>query len=1192
MAKTDLVRIFVSSPGDVIAERGIVGDVIGRLQREFAGSFQVEGIFWEQEPLVATEHFQEGILPPSRADIVVAIVWKRLGQVMPPAMFRGALTGREVTGTEYEWEDALAGWKRRRWPAVLFYRKIAKGVLEVADRNERRAANEALERLDEFLDLWFQDPATGTYRHAYREFGTPIELSKLVYTHLVKLLQRRAQTPAGEQRKQARPIVAWHQGNPFRGLLGFSFEHQSIFFGRTRARHELCEALLRQARAGCAFVTVVGASGSGKSSLVKAGLLPDLGTPGLVEGIGLCRHALMRPGNAVADPLTALAASLFAPHALPELRATGHDEASLAALLRAPVTDEVLLGPIKSALTQASANHGLLAGAEARLAIVVDQLEELLTHAVAPSHRERFVEVLEVLACSGIVWAIATLRSDFLARCEQIPRLTRLTSGAASWVLHPPTGEEIGQMIRLPAEAAGVRFEIDRHKGQHLDEAIRSEAEASPASLPLMQFLLAQLWEGRTEGGVLTFAAYRRLGGLRGVLGRRAEETLTELPQPIRAELPPLLRSLVSIGAGEHSPVTARSAPLGAMDEGSPRHALVSAFLAPQARLLVADGDQLRVAHESLLTHWKTAADLIAHDRADLQLRSRIEEDCKAWLAGPSSAKDSLLLPAGLPLDEAEDLVARRDADFVSADIRDYVQRSRARHKAEIARLEWLRLQAEAASLRSRAEENFARAQRNEALAGRVETLPGWPRREEYLDSLRESASKFREIGQSIWTEAYARERDLRSHPGAPAEAELRRAPADAMLRLEMLEAGMGLCVLMCYGTNEEPRYALIDSGDLASPNRGLKPRLDALAAQSTNRHLRIELALITHAHSDRWGGLAKLLADPGWTRTRGIELRRLWFNNVVPIGVTGGDRDRQRADNLVVAARKLGIAVNRPFDHFVMPSEIGPARVLLDGGLSATVIGPSRQNMERLVRIAELNARHADKPTLSLVEQQGGVLSEGFSSPEIMLLRAPPNLPPEPPNRRGPDETRVNDTSLVTVLEIHGRRMLFPGDAHGDDILHGLQAAGYLVDDERLHLDCMVLPNFGAATVVTDRFLRTVTADHYIVQGTIRFMVPKPQLVEALAKARGEDPFVLHVALGPGDDDVKRTLDKAITAANRNGWNGVVKFRPAPGESLVVDLLERAPAGPPDHRRTASVRPGFGERRQRASLWLRAGRV
>jgi hypothetical protein len=89
------------------------------------------------------------------------------------------------------------------------------------------------------------------------------------------------------------------------------------------------------------------------------------------------------------------------------------------------------------------------------------------------------------------------------------------------------------------------------------------------------------------------------------------------------------------------------------------------------------------------------------------------------------------------------------------------------------------------------------------------------------------------------------------------------------------------------------------------------------------------------------------------------------------------------------------------------------------------------------------------------------------------------------------------------------------------------------------------------------------VTADHYVVQGTRKWMVPRPDLVHALAKARGGEPFTLHVGLGEGDDGVRKKLAQAI-AAEKGAWKGVVRFRPAPGESLFVDLLSGQEDEPP----------------------------
>src|SRR5215468_8480679 len=112
------IRIFISSPSDVRPERNKAEQIIARLDREFAYCFRVEAVLWEREPLVATHHFQdERNIPRARhADIVVVILWSRLGVLLPENRFRGPISGRPVTGTEWEFEDALAGARENAMP--------------------------------------------------------------------------------------------------------------------------------------------------------------------------------------------------------------------------------------------------------------------------------------------------------------------------------------------------------------------------------------------------------------------------------------------------------------------------------------------------------------------------------------------------------------------------------------------------------------------------------------------------------------------------------------------------------------------------------------------------------------------------------------------------------------------------------------------------------------------------------------------------------------------------------------------------------------------------------------------------------------------------------------------------------------------------------------------------------------------
>jgi WD40 repeat protein len=667
------LQIFISSPSDVRPERLVAQRIIERLDREFSYHFRIEPILWEREPLIATQHFQASITPPHETDIVVVILWSRLGVLLPVEKYPGAITGRPVTGTEWEFEDAVASYRTRKLPDLLLYRKRAQIPAFLDDDSVLESQRQQKRLLEDFVQRWFVDTNAGTFKAASREFAAAAEFEDLLETHLRDLLLERLK---GETVQGG---IRW-PGSPFRGLESFEAQHTQIFFGRTRARNELRELLARRVAADCpSFVLVLGASGSGKSSLVKAGLLPDLKLPGIIGRVALCRHAVFRPADAPGDPVDGLAAAILSPAALPELAAPplSCPRERLATLLRA-APEQVAL-PIEQGLAVAGAAAQLTEHAEARLLLVVDQLEELFTlDGLQPTDRSAFVAALVGLARSGFVWIVGTMRSDFFDRLETLPALARL-SAEGRYLLTPPDAAELGQIIRQPAREAGLRFEVDRVGGVALDDRLLQAAGQAAAGLPLLEFTLDQLWQRRTERGQLTFAAYEELGGLEGALGRRAEEEFTKLPTEVQLALPDVLRALATAGQGRRAIVTARPALLSSFPLNSPRRHLVEAFLSPQARLLVADGDdegsRVRVAHEALLTRWDRAREILVRDRADLQIRARLEENAALWRDAAEESRDDLLLHAGLPLAQAQDLLKRR-RDALDSAVIAYIQAS------------------------------------------------------------------------------------------------------------------------------------------------------------------------------------------------------------------------------------------------------------------------------------------------------------------------------------------------------------------------------------------------------------------------------------------------------------------------------------------------------------------------------------
>jgi formylglycine-generating enzyme required for sulfatase activity len=670
MPEQGLIRIFISSPADVRPERLKAEQIVKRLGREFAYHHRVEAVLWERAPLVAVRHFQDtdNILQPRRADIVVVILWSQLGVPLPEDRFRGAISGRAVTGTEWEFEDALAGARERGVPDLLFYRKTAEPTRGLADRSAVEQGLHQLELVKAFIANWFRSSDDRSFTAALHTFGDTAEFEAKLYDHLRSLLERRT----GEN--AAGSSIHWHD-TPFRGLLSFEYAHAPIFFGRTRARNEVRELLARRAAAGCAFVLVLGASGTGKSSLVKAGLLPDLLLPGMIERVGAVRWAVFRPSDSPNRPLDGLAAAILSQTALPELLQLQYSPERLAGLLRDAPGQGAL--PIRQGLAAAGTSAGLTETAEARLTLVIDQLEELFTiPGLDQQARRTFVAALEALARSGLVWVVATMRSDYFDRLESLPELAAL-SADARYLLLPPSDAEIGQMIREPAREAGLRFEVDPTRGISLDDVIRQAAATEHGALPLLSFLLENLWRLRSDAGVLTFAAYQELGGLEGAIGRRAEDVFLTLSNAVQQEFVPVLRALVTIEGG--TPVS-RSAPLALFEAASARRTFVDAFLHPEARLLVVDGDaagqaRLRLAHEALLSHWPRAREQVAADARDIELRGRLEQEAQRWRDAPAREKPGRVI-AGLPLAEARDLVARWGAEL-PREIRDYVVASR-----------------------------------------------------------------------------------------------------------------------------------------------------------------------------------------------------------------------------------------------------------------------------------------------------------------------------------------------------------------------------------------------------------------------------------------------------------------------------------------------------------------------------------
>jgi tetratricopeptide (TPR) repeat protein len=683
------LRVFISSPGDVPDERLRAFLVVDKLAQDYRRFFALETYRWEHEPMLASGHFQDAIEPPSAFDIVIMILWSRLGTPLPERTnvreYRGIDGRAPITGTEWEYEDALRAAREHGAPAIFAFRNASLALIHPLDSDQQAESLAQLAALNAFWKRHFAD--RGVFLAAYDHYHTLDDFSRRLEESLRKLIEHRIKTLAASVETQA-PI--W-LGAPFRGLEPYEFEHAAIFFGRDRLVAKAAEQLSAQARGGCAFLMVCGPSGSGKSSLVKAALVPQLMKPQRIQGAVFMRRAIFRPGDAGGDVILGLVEALTRGKGedgvgLPELLAPGQSAEELAHYLRsAPEAPGYAFGGALGRLTQEGRKHRrLLPHEDAKLILYIDQLEELFTkEGIGAETRTLFVRLLGGLAACNSVWIVATMRADFWHRASEVPQLIALCEGQGRLDVPPASPAELAEMVRKPTQAAGLSFDTHPDSGLSLDAVLAEDAASEPGVLPLLSFTLDALYAAdvlQRGERMLTFATYEALGGLEGAIAKRADEVVAAVPPEAQAALPRVLRSLATISAGTEQTAVARAAPIASFPEGKPARMLVDALTS--ARLLVASSEfavpTVRMAHEALISRWQTARAQLAADRRDLETRSLVERQQSRWQQVSGRRVRRQLLLRDPDLANAVDL-ERRWGDELNADTRAFVQASRDR---------------------------------------------------------------------------------------------------------------------------------------------------------------------------------------------------------------------------------------------------------------------------------------------------------------------------------------------------------------------------------------------------------------------------------------------------------------------------------------------------------------------------------
>lgn len=468
------------------------------------------------------------------------------------------------------------------------------------------------------------------------------------------------------RRAATRLLTAPSQANPYKGLHAFSESDESTFYGRDA----LVAELLRRIDHGDRLVAVVGPSGSGKSSVVRAGLIPRVRKVRAPSGEDWV-VAQMVPG---AHPFIELEAALL------KARLDGPDS----------VAEQLMSGD--TAVLRAGLR--VLQDSDSRLLLVIDQFEELFTLVDDRAERERFLRALLVALDDphGRITVVLTLRADFYDRPLLHPDFGRRLGDAVVNVT-PLTPQELEDAALKPAQAAGVAVE-PRLLGRLLGDVV-----GEPGALPMFQYALTELYD-RQAAGVMLESAYEKMGGLGGAISNRAEGLFADLDPAEQAAGRQLFLRLVTMSGEETwSRRRVKAAEIISLDvDVIALQAVIDRFAAH--RLLLFDRDKVsgaptvEVGHEALLYEWHRLEEWIRHARRDLLRHAALRAAVDEW---ERSGRDSGYLLTGSRLAEtagasasgAVQLNAREleylDASLAAQDEEKRVEEQRQATEAKLA---------------------------------------------------------------------------------------------------------------------------------------------------------------------------------------------------------------------------------------------------------------------------------------------------------------------------------------------------------------------------------------------------------------------------------------------------------------------------------------------------------------------------
>lgn len=422
--------------------------------------------------------------------------------------------------------------------------------------------------------------------------------------------------------------------NPYKGLRAFHAEDHQDFFGRDTLIKELL-ATIQSDFTNARMLAVLGASGSGKSSLVMAGLLPRLQSGAIENSDSWVYLEPIVPGTHPIENLT--------------ITLSRHLRDKSQRAIREDLMDISSRGL-----------HGLTRQISDNCVILyIDQFEELFTLTDEESERRRFIDLLTVAVTEseGVLVLLLSMRADFYDRPAEYRAFGNLIESHHTLVT-PMSLAELYDVVEKPAEQDDVRLQFDDGLVTEIVYAVNGEI----AALPLMQFTLDQLFLSR-QHTQLTHEAYRSIGGVQGALAQHAESTFSQLPSSTHKDMArALFLRLIEPGATEQDTTRRRAtyAELTLPDVQLTRILQETADKFVDARLLVTNQQEdvrtIEVSHEALIREWGHLKEWLRNARDDVRFQKSISSDVEDWIR---RGKPSDMLYRGSVLEEAQEWADR-----------------------------------------------------------------------------------------------------------------------------------------------------------------------------------------------------------------------------------------------------------------------------------------------------------------------------------------------------------------------------------------------------------------------------------------------------------------------------------------------------------------------------------------------------